>query len=161
VVSAGEVQWGLVVGPDGYLYSFDGSTGMPETILKIDPAGTDSWTVYATFENSQLGDNRFKGWSWDGDGNFWVAMLGWKRNRRGSDLLSFVTSVPAGGTVAKSNRITESPGAVTDAMTTGPSGKIYVVETIVGESVQTVYEVAPDDSGGGGKGNGGGKGKNK
>jgi len=163
VVSAGEVQWGLAIGPDGFLYSFDGSTTMPETILRIDPSQTDSWTTYATFENSRFGDNRFKGWSWDANGEFWIAMLDTKRNRNGSDLFSFVTNVPSGGTVSKADRITESAGAVTDAMTVGPGGAIYVVERIIGESVQTVYAVSPSSGsgGGGGGGKGGGKGKNK
>ncbi|MHC4973252.1 MAG: hypothetical protein ACYTG3_13065 [Planctomycetota bacterium] len=161
VVSAGEVQWGLAIGPDGYLYSFDDSTTWPETILRIDPSQTDSWTTYATFENSKFGDNRFKGWAWDSNGVFRIAMLDTKRNRNGSDLFSYVTDVPAGGTVSKTDRITESQGAVTDAMTTGPSGTVYVVERVVGESVQTVYAVNPPSGGGGGGGKGGGKGKNR
>jgi hypothetical protein len=161
VVNAGEVQWGLAIGPDGYLYSFDGSTTWPETILRIDPSQTDSWTDYASFESSKFGDNRFKGWAWDSNGVFRIAMLDTKRNRGGSDLFSFVTKVPSGGTVSKADRITESQGAVADAMTTGPSGTIYVVERVIGESVQTVYAVSPSSGGGGGGGKGGGKGKNK
>jgi hypothetical protein len=154
VTGSGKVQWGLAVGPDGDVYSFDAATTQPQTILRIDPSGYDTWSVHASFENSTLGDNRFKGWSFDSEGRFWIAMLDIVVKKGKSDLFSFVTEVPDGGTVRMRDRIAGSHSAHFDAVTTGPSEKIYVIEHGIGDGIDTVYEIAPPEDGGGGNGKG-------
>jgi hypothetical protein len=145
VTTAGTVRWGLAIGPQGYLYSFDGSTSLPETIVRIDPADLDSCSSYATLENTTYGVNRFRGWGWDAAGTLWIGIEDFEKHA----WCSFVTDVPSGGTVRYRDRIAEAKATFIYSLTAGASGRVYVAELVAGEASYTVYELVPDDSGGG------------
>jgi hypothetical protein len=159
ITTAGKAKWGLLWGPNGYLYSFDGTTSTAEDIIRIDPTGFDDISQYASLSGgSSYGGTRFRGWSFDSSGNFWIGV----RDVEKGKTYSFVTDVPSGGTVAFKDRIAEVRGAIKFyALGTGPAGEIYVAERddSGGAVSYTVYELA--EGSGGGPGGGNGKGKNK
>jgi hypothetical protein len=157
VTSAGAVRGGLTVGPAGYLYSFDASAG-DFSILRIDPAGFDSWTTHAAVETS-TNQRRFQGWGFDSGGRFWLAMDDFKVKRGRVTNFAWVAAVPAGGTVRARDRIAETLGGFCLAFQAGPSDQLQYIEEVAGSAVHTVYSLVPQNDGGGGKG--GGKGKNK
>ena len=135
----------------GYAFEAgDGSTSQ-DTILQIDPDGSDSWTDYATL-NVNLQPDSYYGWAWDSTGTFWIAEFGLKKGKR----LGRVTEVKEGRTVSSRDKIAVCGTALIYGMTAGPDGKLYVVE-----ENDAVYQLAPGSGGGGGPGGGNGKGKNK
>jgi hypothetical protein len=152
VTTAGKAKWGLEIGPAGELLSFDGSTAVPERILRIDPSGFDSLTHYAALESSTFLDNRFRGWSFDAEGKLWAALADLRSVKGKPAMYSFVSEVPQGGTVRFKDRIAELKAYFFHGITTGPSGKVYVAEqaTISGVNTYTLYELAPSEDGGGG-----------
>jgi hypothetical protein len=146
VTTVGTAMWGLAMGPDGYLYSFDGTRGTPDRIIRIDPASTDSFRQYASLENTTQLGSRFRGWSFDSAGAFWIALhdLSTKRGKKGP--YAFVCEIVEGGTVRFADRIAEGDKDEILAFTAGLEEKLYVLD-----DSRTVWGLAKDSEGGGGK----------
>lgn len=153
VTTADTAMLDLVVGADGYVYSFDANdtSNTKDTILRIDPAGTDSWTTHG-YVSTPVGPDSYYGWAWDTSGTFWVADFEYKRGARKGR----ITKVRAGTTPVSKDKIASTGTTLIYEFAAGPSDKLYVVD---GDFY--VYQLAPGAGGGGGGGGGNGKGKNK
>lgn len=169
VTTEGTVTGGIVVGPDGYLYSFERTesptSDSTDRVIRIDPTSTDSWTTYSTFSNKfGARPGRFLRLVFNSDGELFLRSAYTHKGRT----LHVVLPAPANGEVSKGTQILESNDSLFySELAAGPAGEIYVVEEVDG--VDTILQAAPDGgsggggSGGGGNGggNGGGKGKPK